>query len=143
MSQDADVKRRAKPTELKAGDDVLVKHTRTKDKSTSYWKNYLLTVTKMNRPTIIVRRKRDEKVFSRNISMVKKYKHISDSDDHSDIHSSRNSDIDSAGMNTENPHPGNRESNTDSVQNVDSANKARRSSRTRNPRIRFGETCTH
>ena len=141
MSQDADVKRRAKPTELKAGDDVLVKHTRTKDKSTSYWKNYLLTVTKMNRPTIIVRRKRDEKVFSRNISMVKKYKHISDSDDHSDIHSSRNSDVDSAGMNTENPHPGN--SNTDSVQNVDSANKARRSSRTRNPRIRFGETCTH
>ena len=143
MKTYADVKRRAKPTELKAGDDVLVKHTGTKDKSTSYWTNDLLTATKMNRPTIIVRRKRDGKVFSRNISMVKKYKHISDSDDHSDIHSSRNLDIDSAGMNTENPHPDNRESNTNSAENVDSANKARRLSRTRNPPIRFGETCTH
>ena len=139
----ADMKRRAKPTELKAGDDVLVKHTGTKDKLTSYWTNDLFTVTKVNGPTIIVRRKRDGKVFARNISMVKKYKHISDSDDHSDIHSSRNLDIDSAGMNTENPHPDNRESNTDSVENVGSANKARRSSRTQNPPIRFGETCTH
>ena len=59
--------------------------------------------------------------------MVKKYNHISDSDDHLDIDSS-----DSVGMNTENPHPDNRESNTDSFENVDSANNVHRSSRTRN-----------
>ena len=135
------MKRRAKPTELKAGDDVLVKHTGTKDKLTigqSYWTNDLFTVTKVNGPTIIVRRKRDGKVFARNILMVKKYKHISDSDDHSDIDSS-----DSAGMNTENPHPDDRESNTDIVEKVDSADNVRRSSRTRNPPIRFGEAYTH
>ena len=57
--------------------------------------------------------------------MVKKYKHISDSDDHSDIDSSN-----SAGMNTENPHPDGRKSNTDSVENVDSADNVSRSSRT-------------
>ena len=100
MKTYADMKRRAKPTELKVGDDVLVKHTGTKGKLASYWTNDLFTVTKVNGPTMIVRRKRDGNVFARNISMVKKYKHISDSDDHSDIDSS-----DSAGMNTENPHP--------------------------------------
>ena len=52
-------------------------------------------MSKVNGPTIIVSRKRDEKLFARNISMVEKNKHISDSDDHSDIDSS-----DSAGMNT-------------------------------------------
>ena len=133
-----DIKRRAKTTELKTGDDVLVKHTGTKDKLTNYWTNDLFTVTKVNGPTIIVRRKRDGKVFARNISMVKKYKHISDSDDHSDIDSS-----DSAGMNTENPHPDDRESNTDIAENVDSTGNVRRSSRTRNPPIRFGEAYTH
>ena len=66
--------------------------------------------------------------------MVKKYNHISDSDYHSDIDSS-----DLAGMNTENPHSDDRASNTDSVENVDSANNICRSSRTRNPPIRFGE----
>ena len=70
--------------------------------------------------------------------MVKKYKHISDSDDHLDIASSN-----SAGINAENPHPDNRERNTDSVENVDSANNVRRSSRTQNPSIRFGEAFTH
>ena len=40
------MKQRAKPTELKAGDDVLVKHTGTKGKLTSYWTNDLFTVTK-------------------------------------------------------------------------------------------------
>ena len=35
MKNYADVKRRAKPTKLKAGDDVLVKHTGTKNKLTS------------------------------------------------------------------------------------------------------------
>ena len=70
--------------------------------------------------------------------MVKKYKHISDSDDHSVIDSS-----DSAGMNTETPHSDDRESNMDSVENVDSADNVRRSSRTRNPPIRFGEAYTH
>ena len=91
----ADGKQRAKPTELKAGDNVLVKHTGMKGKLTNYWANDLFTVSKVNGPTIIVSRKRDEKLFARNISMVEKNKHISDSDDHSDIDSS-----DSAGMNT-------------------------------------------
>ena len=40
-------------------------------------------------------------------------------------------------------HSDNRGSNTDNVKNVDSANNIRRPSRTRNPQIRFGETCTH
>ena len=48
--------------------------------------------------------------------MIKKYKQISDSDDHSDIDSSGSAEI-----NTENLHPDNRGSNTDSVENVDSA----------------------
>ena len=134
----ADGKWRAKPTELKAGNNVLVKRAGMKDKLTNYWTNDLFTVSKLNRPTIIVSRKRDEKVFARNISMVEKYKHISDSGDHSDIDSS-----DSAGMNTQNPHPDNRESNTDSVKNVDSANNVRHSSRTRNSPIWFGEAYTH
>ena len=59
--------------------------------------------------------------------MVKKYQHISDSDDHSNIDSS-----DSAGMNTENPHRDDKECNTDSVEKVGSADNVRRSSRTRN-----------
>ena len=105
---------------------------------TSYWTNDLFTVSKVNGPTIISTSKKDGKVFARNISMIKKYKHISDPDDHSDIDSSG-----SSGMNTENPHPDNRGSNTNSVENVDSANNVRRSSRTRNPPIRFGETYTH
>ena len=70
--------------------------------------------------------------------MVKKYKHINDSNGHSDIDSS-----DSAGMNTENPHPDDRESNTDSVENVDSADNVGHSFLTRNPPIRFGEVYTH
>ena len=45
--------------------------------------------------------------------MVKKYKQISDSDDHSDIDSSG-----SAEMNTENMHPDNRGRNSDSFENV-------------------------
>ena len=126
--------RNAEPNQLKAGDNVLVKHTGAKEKLTNYWTNDLFTVTKVNGPTIIVGRKRDGEVFTRKISMVKKYNHISDSDYHSDIDSS-----DSAGMNTENPHSDDRASNTDSVENVDSANNICRSSRTRNPPIRFGE----
>ena len=70
--------------------------------------------------------------------MVKKYKHINDSDDHLVIDSS-----DSAGMNKENPHPDDRESNTDSIENVDSADNVRRSSCTRNHPIRFGEAYIH
>ena len=70
--------------------------------------------------------------------MVKKYKHISDSDDHSDIDSSN-----SAGINAENPHPDNRDRNTGSAENIDSANNVRRSSCTRNLPIRFGEAYTH
>ena len=138
MKTYADAKQRAKPTELKAGENVLVKRTGRKDKLTSYWTNDLFTVTKMNGPTIVVERKRDEKVCARNISIVKKYKRISDSDDHSDIDSSG-----SAEMNTENTHPDNRGSYTDSVENVDCANNVRHSSRTRNPPIRFGKAYTH
>ena len=59
MKTYTDAKRRAKPTELKAGADVLFKHAGTKDKLASYWPNDLFTVTKVNGPTIIVRRKRD------------------------------------------------------------------------------------
>lgn len=55
------------------------------DKLTNHWGNDLVTVTKVSRPTIIVERKKDGKVFARNISIVKKYKHISDSDYHSHI----------------------------------------------------------
>ena len=72
MKTYADATRRAKPTEWKAGDGVLVKHTGTKYKLTSYWTNDLFAVTKVNGPTIIVKGKRDGKVFARNISMVKK-----------------------------------------------------------------------
>ena len=54
--------------------------------------------------------------------MVKKYKYIIDLEDYSDI-ASRSS----AEMNTEKMHPENRRSNTDSVENLDSANNARRS----------------
>ena len=67
MKTYANMKLRAKPTELKAGDDVLVNHTGTKDKLTSYWTNDLFSVTKVNGATIIVRRKRDGNVFARNI----------------------------------------------------------------------------
>ena len=67
MKTYANMKLRAKPTELKAGDDVLVNHTGTKDKLTSYWTNDLFSVTKVNGTTIIVRRKRDGNVFARNI----------------------------------------------------------------------------
>ena len=76
-------------------------------------------------------------LFARSISVVKKYKYISDSDDHLDIGSSN-----SAGINRENPHPDDRENNTDSVESVDSAGNVRRSSRTRNPPIRFGKAYT-
>ena len=131
-------KTKSKPTELKAGNNVLVKHTGTKNKLTSYWPNDLFSLTKVNGPTIIVRRKRDGKVFARNISMVKKYKHSSDSNDHSDIDSN-----DSAGMNTENPHTDDRESNTNSIEYVDSSDNVRRSSHTRNPPIQFGKAYTH
>ena len=67
MKTYANMKLRAKPTELKAGDDVLVNHTGTKDKLTSCWTKDLFSVTKVNGTTIIVRRKRDGKVFARNI----------------------------------------------------------------------------
>ena len=70
--------------------------------------------------------------------MVKKYKHIRDSDDHSDIDSSG-----SAEMNIENMNPDNRGSNTDSSKNVDSGNNVCRSSRKRNLPIRFGKAYTH
>ena len=78
----------------------------------------IYTVAKVSGSLIFVKRKRDGKVFARNISMVKKYKQVSDSDDHSDTDSSSSAEI-----NTENMHP-------DNVENVDSANKVRCLSRT-------------
>ena len=83
----------------------------------------MFAVTKVKGPTIIVKGKRDGKIFARNISMVKKYKHISDLDDYSDIDSSG-----SAEMNTENTHPDNRGSNMDSFENVDKTKCKQRSS---------------
>ena len=112
-----DVKQRAKTTELKAGSNVLVKHTCTKDKLKSYWESDLFNVAKGNVPVIIVKRKRDRKIFARNILMVKKYKHISHSD--------------------------NRASITDNVENVYSENNLRRLFRIRNPLVPFGEPYTN
>ena len=60
--------------------------------------------------------------------------HISDSDDHFDIDSSG-----SAEMNTKKRYPDNTGSNTDNVEYISSANDVRRSSRTRNPLIRFAK----
>ena len=62
MKSCVDAKRRTKLTELKVGDDVknqsknLVKNAGTKEKLTSYWTNDLFAITKVNRPTIIVKR---------------------------------------------------------------------------------------
>ena len=70
--------------------------------------------------------------------MFKKYKHISDSDYHSDNDSSSSVEI-----NTGNTHLHNRGSNTDNVENINSASNARRLSRTLNPPTRFGEAYTH
>ena len=56
----------------------LIRKTGMKDKLTSYWTNNLFTVAKENGTVIIVKKKRDGKDFARKISMVKKYKHISD-----------------------------------------------------------------
>ena len=70
--------------------------------------------------------------------MVKKYRQINDSDGHSDIDSTGYAE-----MNAENTHSDNRGSNTNSAENVDSPNNVRRSSRARNPPIRFGEAYTH
>ena len=122
----------------KTVDDVLIKYTGTRDNLTNYWTNDLFTVAKMNGPAIIVNRKRDGNVFTRNISMVKKYKHIVDSDDHSDINSSG-----SAEMNIENWHSHNRGSNMDNLANADSTKNVRRLSRTRNTLIRPGEPYAH
>ena len=60
----------------------------------------MFTVTEVNGPTIIEKRKRNGKVFAGNISVVKKYKYIGDSDDHPDIDSSG-----SAETNKENTYP--------------------------------------
>ena len=82
----------------------------TKLKMSSYWVNDLFTVVKVNGPAIIVQRKREGKVYARNIPMLKIYKHISDSDDHSDINRSS-----SAEVNTENTLPDNKGISTDNT----------------------------
>lgn len=48
------MKKKKEPTELKAGENVLVKHTCTKDRLTSYWENNLFTVAEGNALEIIV-----------------------------------------------------------------------------------------
>ena len=77
-------------------------------KMSSYWLNDLFTLVKVNGPAIIVQRKRKGKVYARNIPLLKKYKHISESEDHSDTNRSS-----SAGMNKENTLSDNKGSNTD------------------------------
>ena len=57
----ADVKRKAKPTELKGGNDVLVKHSGTEDKLRNSWAFDLFTVSKVNRPVIIVKANKMER----------------------------------------------------------------------------------
>ena len=84
------------------------------DKLTSYWANGLFNIANVNGPAIIVKRKRDGKAFARKISVDKKYKHISNSDDHSDVDSSG-----SVEMNKENTHLDKTGSNTDNAQNED------------------------
>ena len=69
------------------------------DKLTSYWANGLFNVANVNGPAIIiVKRKRDGKTFARKISVDKKYKHISTSDDHSDIDSSGSVEMNKSGV---------------------------------------------
>ena len=89
----ADAKRRAKTNLLKAGGKILVKHTGTKDKLTSYWPNDLFTAAHVSGLAIIIKWKRGRKVFARSISMVEKYQHISDADYHSGIDSSSSEEI--------------------------------------------------
>ena len=75
--------------------------------------------------------------------MFKKYKHISDSDYHSDINSSSSVEI-----NTANTHLRNTGSNTDNVENVDNAKNWLMMIElvifsTRKSPIQFGEAYTH
>ena len=57
----ADGKRRSKSTELKTGDDALVKHTGTNDKLTSYWAYDLFSVIKVNGQQSLLRGKEMER----------------------------------------------------------------------------------
>ena len=131
MKTYTDAKPRAKPTESKTEDDVLVKHKDMNDKLTSYWANDLFTVAKVKGPTIIVKRKRDGEVFARSISMVIQMTiQIS-------IVAVLPKWIQKIRIQTA------EEVNAESAENEDSANNVRRSSRTRSPPIRLAEVNTH
>ena len=91
-----DVIWRVKPTDLSEEDAFFCQTYSKKLTFTWYWVNELLTVAKVNVSAIIVKCKKDRKVFSKTISVVKKNKHISDSDDYLD-----NNSISSAEINTD------------------------------------------
>ena len=123
MKQYCDLKRRAKNDDINVDDVVLLKHTGMKDKLTSTWSTYPCEVIKVNGTAVVVKRRRDGKIFTRNISMVKKYIQDSDSSDDTDNTLTTN-DVD------------NHENELPFVVNA-------RPTRIRNPPIRFGEAYTH
>ena len=65
----ADVKQRAKTTELKAEDQVLVKYTGTKNKLTNYWANDLFTTAKVNGLQLLLRGKKMEKYLPKTFQL--------------------------------------------------------------------------
>ena len=69
MKTYTDVKRRAKTTELKAEDQVLVKHTGTKNKLTNYWVSDLFTTAKVNGLQLLLRAKEMEKYLPKTFQL--------------------------------------------------------------------------
>ena len=65
----ADVKQRAKTTELKAEDQLLVKYTGTKNKLTNYWANDLFTKAKVNGLQLLLRGKKMEKYLPKTFQL--------------------------------------------------------------------------
>ena len=65
----ADVKQRAKTTELKAEDQLLVKYTGTKNKLTNYWANDLFTTAKVNGLQLLLRGKKMEKYLPKTFQL--------------------------------------------------------------------------
>lgn len=69
MKTYTDVKRRAKTTELKAEDQVLVKHTGTKNKLANYWASDLFTTAKVNGLQLLLRAKEMEKYLPKTFQL--------------------------------------------------------------------------
>ena len=69
MKTYTDVKRRAKTTELKAEDQVLVKHTGTKNKLTNYWASDLFTTAKVKGLQLLLRAKEMEKYLPKTFQL--------------------------------------------------------------------------